>query len=68
MLVLERGVHETFTVSTPAGDYAVTVVGIRGGQVRLGIVAPKEWPISREDIKDSKPKSATAGQTTPDRR
>jgi carbon storage regulator len=39
MLVFTRYEHEVFTIGD---DISVTLLGIRGNQVRLGISAPKE--------------------------
>jgi carbon storage regulator len=46
MLVLSRRPGERITVG---GDITVTVLQISGGQVRLGIEAPPEVPILRDD-------------------
>lgn len=47
MLVLTRRVGETLNI----GDtIQITVLGIEGKQTRLGISAPKEIPIHREEI------------------
>ena len=49
MLVLSRKVGEKILI----GDkIAVTVVRVAQGIVRLGVEAPKELPIVREEIKD----------------
>jgi carbon storage regulator len=49
MLVLSRKVGEKILI----GDHiAVTVVRVAQGVVRLGVEAPKEMPIVREEIKD----------------
>ena len=49
MLVLSRKVGERIWI----GDrIAVTVVRIAGGGVRLGIEAPPEMPVVREEIKE----------------
>jgi carbon storage regulator len=49
MLILTRRVGETLMI----GDSVdVTVLGIRGNQVRIGINAPKDVSIHREEIYD----------------
>lgn len=46
MLVLSRRIYEVLKI----GDHiTITVLGIKGGQVRLGIAAPVEIPIHREE-------------------
>lgn len=45
MLVVSRKENEVLRI----GDARVMVVEIRGNQVRLGIEAPRDVPISRED-------------------
>ena len=47
MLVLTRRVNETLMVGN---EVAVTVLGVKGNQVRIGINAPKEIGIHREEI------------------
>lgn len=47
MLILTRRVGETVMIGD---EVTITVVGIRGSQVRLGISAPKELPVHREEI------------------
>lgn len=48
MLVLSRKVGERIWIGE---DIAVTVVRITGGGVRLGIEAPAELPVVREELK-----------------
>jgi carbon storage regulator len=47
MLVLSRKKNETVVINN---DITVTVVEIRGDKVRLGIVAPKEVPVHRQEV------------------
>ena len=47
MLVLSRKLNEEIRI---AENIVVRVIGIKGNQVRLGIVAPAEVPIVREEI------------------
>jgi len=47
MLVLSRKLNEEIRI---AENIVVRIVGIKGNQVRLGIVAPADVPILREEI------------------
>src|SRR4051812_26118150 len=47
MLVLSRKKNESIVINN---DVIITVVEIRGDKVRLGIVAPKEVPVHREEV------------------
>jgi carbon storage regulator len=47
MLVLSRKLNETIVID---GDIRITVVGIRGNQVRIGIEAPDSVAIFREEL------------------
>lgn len=47
MLILTRRVGETLVVGD---EITVTVLGVKGNQVRLGVNAPKEVAVHREEI------------------
>lgn len=47
MLILTRRVGETLNIGD---EVQVTVLGIKGNQVRIGVNAPKDVPVHREEI------------------
>jgi len=47
MLILTRRVGETVMIGN---DVTFTVLGVKGNQVRVGVNAPKEVPVHREEI------------------
>ena len=47
MLILTRRVGETIMIGD---EVTVTVLGVKGGQVRVGINAPKDVAVHREEI------------------
>ena len=47
MLILTRRINETLNIGD---DVQVTVLGIKGNQVRIGIDAPRDVPVHREEI------------------
>jgi carbon storage regulator len=49
MLVLSRKLNESIIID---GNIRITIVGIRGNQVRVGIEAPGSVPIIREELQD----------------
>ena len=59
MLVLSRHAHEGIQIGE---SIRVVVVAIRGDQVRLGIIAPDDVPIARDELGPIQPRAK--GQTT----
>lgn len=68
MLILTRRVGETIRIND---DISVTVLGVKGNQVRLGIEAPAGVSVHRQEIFEriqaGLQQSAPASETAPDR-
>ena len=47
MLILTRRPNESLNIGT---DITVTVLGVKGNQVRIGVNAPKDVTVHREEI------------------
>ena len=47
MLILTRRVGESLMIGD---DVTITVLGVKGNQVRIGVDAPKEVAVQREEI------------------
>jgi carbon storage regulator len=47
MLILTRRVGETVMIGS---EITVTVLGVKGNQVRIGVNAPKDVAVHREEI------------------
>jgi carbon storage regulator len=60
MLVFSRKKNESIVINN---DITVTVVEIRDDKVRLGLVAPKNFPIHRQEVYDAI--VGQGGQPTP---
>ena len=47
MLILTRKIGESMMIGS---DITVTIMGVKGSQVRIGVKAPKEIEVHREEI------------------
>lgn len=47
MLILTRRIGETLMIND---DVKVTMLGVKGSQIRIGIDAPKDVPVHRSEI------------------
>jgi len=62
MLILTRRVGETVMIGN---DVTVTVLGVKGNQVRVGVNAPKEIAVHREEIYERIKREEAAGIKRP---
>jgi carbon storage regulator len=63
MLILTRRVGETLMI----GDaITVTILGVKGNQVRVGVNAPKDVAVHREEIYQRIQQEHEGGEQSPD--
>lgn len=62
MLILTRRVGETIVIGD---DVKITVLGVKGNQVRIGVNAPKTVSVHREEIfnRIQQEQNSSAGDT-----
>lgn len=60
MLILTRRAGETVMVGS---DISITVLGVKGNQVRIGINAPKDVAVHREEIYERIKNEAGSAET-----
>ena len=61
MLILTRRVGESLMVGD---EVTITVLGVKGNQVRVGVKAPKEVAVHREEILNRIEEGASEGLPT----
>jgi len=57
MLILSRRIGESLTIGE---DVTLTVLGVKGNQIRLGIKAPRGVPVHREEVAEKLQQAARA--------
>jgi carbon storage regulator len=62
MLILTRRAGETVMIGS---DVTITVLGVKGNQVRIGINAPKDVAVHREEIYERIQSEKAAESGTP---
>ncbi|QDU89964.1 hypothetical protein Pla175_33610 [Pirellulimonas nuda] len=60
MLVLSRKKNESIVIND---DITIVVVEIRGDKVRLGVEAPKEVPVHRNEVYEAIRRAQTADES-----
>jgi carbon storage regulator len=63
MLVLSRKKNESIVIDD---RIKIVVVEIRGDKVRLGVEAPKEVPVHRQEVYDAIKRAATPNPIAPE--
>lgn len=63
MLILTRRVGETLIINN---NIKLTVLGVRGHQVRIGVDAPKDVSVHRQEIFEKIQNEANDGETHDD--
>ena len=63
MLILTRRVGETLIIND---NIKLTVLGVRGHQVRIGVDAPKDVSVHRQEIFDKLQNEANGGEADDD--
>ena len=65
MLILTRRVGETVMIGN---DVTVTVLGVKGNQVRVGVNAPRDVAVHREEIFERIKREEEGGSSSPSAR
>jgi carbon storage regulator len=58
MLILTRRVNESLLIGD---DVTVTVLGVKGNQVRIGVDAPRDVSVQREELANRNEDTSTSG-------
>ena len=56
MLILTRRINESLVIGD---DVTVTILGVKGNQVRIGVDAPRDVSVNREELAHKDDKTPT---------
>jgi carbon storage regulator len=58
MLILTRRVNESLLIGD---NVTVTILGVKGNQVRIGVAAPRDVSVQREELATKNEETSTSG-------
>lgn len=67
MLILTRRIGESIIIGDGENKVVITVVSIKGAQAKVGIQAPKDIAVHREEIYEKIKEQTTSGEKSKDK-
>lgn len=63
MLILTRRVNERIVIDTSDGQIVVAPLGVSGSQIKIGVDAPRNVAVNREEIAQAKKENPNANKS-----